>query len=50
MEPVRELLAASEVVSWMAGQGFGTVHGYDGDPLPAPPMPKIRLKPRGRHR
>jgi redox-sensitive bicupin YhaK (pirin superfamily) len=29
---------------------FGTVRGYDGDPLPAPPMPLIRLVPRGRVR
>ncbi len=27
---------------------FGTVHGYAGDPLPAPEMPMVRLKPRGR--
>jgi hypothetical protein len=33
---------------WMAGRGFGVVNGYDGDPLPAPPMPTTRLKPRGR--
>ena len=33
---------------WMAGRRFGTVHGYDGDPLPAPEMPTTRLKPRGR--
>ncbi len=25
---------------------FGIVEGYDGDPLPAPPMPGLRLKPR----
>jgi quercetin 2,3-dioxygenase len=25
------------------------VHGYDGDPLPAPPMPTARLKSRDRH-
>jgi redox-sensitive bicupin YhaK (pirin superfamily) len=29
---------------------FGTVHGYDGPPLPAPPMPITRLVPRGRTR
>jgi redox-sensitive bicupin YhaK (pirin superfamily) len=29
---------------------FGTVHGYDGDPLPAPVLPATALKPRGRHR
>ena len=27
---------------------FGTVHGYAGDPLPAPELPTVRLKPRGR--
>ena len=29
---------------------FGPVHGYRGDRLPAPPLPSVRLKPRGRHR
>nr|WP_275410842.1 pirin family protein [Actinoplanes rishiriensis] len=29
---------------------FGSVHGYDGPPLPAPPMPITRLVPRGRVR
>ncbi|MCO8269902.1 pirin family protein [Actinoplanes sp. TRM 88003] len=29
---------------------FGEVHGYDGPPLPAPPMPISRLVPRGRVR
>jgi redox-sensitive bicupin YhaK (pirin superfamily) len=35
---------------WMTGTRFGTVHGFDGDPLPAPAMPTSRLKPRGRVR
>jgi len=35
---------------WAAGRGFGTVDGYDGEPLPAPPMPTSTLKPRGRLR
>jgi hypothetical protein len=35
---------------WAAGRGFGTVRGYDGEPLPAPPMPTSTLKPRGRLR
>ncbi|WP_353807447.1 pirin family protein [Agromyces sp. SYSU T00194] len=26
---------------------FGHVEGYDGDPLPAPELPTVRLKPRG---
>jgi redox-sensitive bicupin YhaK (pirin superfamily) len=33
-----------------AGLRFGEVHGYDGDPMPAPPMPITRLVPRGRVR
>jgi redox-sensitive bicupin YhaK (pirin superfamily) len=34
---------------WAAGDDrFGEVHGYKGDPLPAPPMPTTQLKPRGR--
>ncbi len=41
---------------WMAGLSggstdrFGAVHGFDGDPLPAPEMPHTRLRPRGRTR
>lgn len=27
---------------------YGTVPGYDGAPLPAPELPQVRLKPRGR--
>jgi redox-sensitive bicupin YhaK (pirin superfamily) len=34
--------------SRLDGTRFGTVHGYAGDPLPAPEMPMVRLKPRGR--
>jgi quercetin 2,3-dioxygenase len=33
---------------WEAGDRFGEVRGYDGDPLPAPPLPTTQLKPRGR--
>lgn len=29
------------------GGRFGAVQGYDGDPLPAPPLPGTRLLPRG---
>jgi redox-sensitive bicupin YhaK (pirin superfamily) len=36
--------------TWEAGGRFGEVHGYDGDPIPAPPMPLTRLVPRGRVR
>ncbi|MFI6706678.1 pirin family protein [Nonomuraea sp. NPDC050478] len=35
---------------WMEGDGFGTVRGYDGAPLPAPALPGTRLKARGRVR
>ncbi|MGW1809844.1 pirin family protein [Streptomyces sp. NPDC002078] len=31
---------------WMSGDRFGSVQGYDGDPLPAPELPKVPLKPR----
>jgi redox-sensitive bicupin YhaK (pirin superfamily) len=41
-----EIVEARE--DWMAGRvRFGTVVGYDGDPLPAPPTPTTRLRPRG---
>jgi quercetin 2,3-dioxygenase len=42
-----EILAARE--DWMAGERFGAVTGYVGDPLPAPAMPTTRLKARDRH-
>lgn len=32
------------------GGRYGTVHGYDGPPMPAPAMPITRLVPRGRVR
>lgn len=35
---------------WNSGEGFGAVHGFDGDPLPAPALPSTRLRPRGRVR
>jgi redox-sensitive bicupin YhaK (pirin superfamily) len=35
---------------WMTGDRFGEVHGYDGAPIPAPELPALRLKPRGRER
>lgn len=31
---------------WQAGRGFGEVVGHPGPPLPAPPMPTARLRPR----
>ncbi|WP_327092945.1 pirin family protein [Nonomuraea sp. NBC_01738] len=35
---------------WMDGTEFGTVTGFDGDPLPAPALPGTRLRARGRVR
>lgn len=35
---------------WTTGTRFGEVHGYDGAPLPAPELPNLPLKPRGRAR
>ncbi|MFC7309601.1 pirin family protein [Streptomyces monticola] len=35
---------------WMDGSRFGEVKGYDGAPLPAPELPAVPLKPRGRVR
>lgn len=33
---------------WAAGRRFGQVVGFDGDPLPAPDLPRVRLVPRRR--
>jgi quercetin 2,3-dioxygenase len=41
-----EIVAARE--DWTEHRRFGEVHGYAGDRLPAPEMPIIRLKARGR--
>jgi hypothetical protein len=41
-----EIVAARE--DWMAGRRFGAVTGCAADPLPAPRMPTVRLKARGR--
>ncbi|MFC8594915.1 pirin family protein [Streptomyces atroolivaceus] len=35
---------------WMEGPRFGEVKGYDGGRLPAPALPPVALKPRGRVR
>ena len=35
---------------WMEGDRFGAVHGYGGNPVPAPSLPDTPLKPRGRVR
>jgi redox-sensitive bicupin YhaK (pirin superfamily) len=43
-----EIVADRE--DWMAGRRFRPVVGYDGDPLPAPPLPTTPLLPRGRTR
>ncbi|MDT4932719.1 MAG: quercetin 2,3-dioxygenase [Pseudonocardiales bacterium] len=40
-----EIAAARD--GWMTGERFGVVSGYEGDPLPAPPLPPGRLKPGG---
>lgn len=35
---------------WMEGTRYGEVKGYDGPPIPAPKLPPVPLKPRGRVR
>lgn len=35
---------------WMTGSRFGEVVGYGGAALPAPELPPVPLKPRGRVR
>lgn len=35
---------------WMSGTRFGEVRGYEGASLPAPDLPPVPLKPRGRER
>ncbi|MFG3281588.1 pirin family protein [Streptomyces sp. NPDC048111] len=35
---------------WMTGSRFGEVKGYDGPPIPAPELPGVPLKARGRVR
>nr|WP_240449051.1 pirin family protein [Streptomyces harenosi] len=32
--------------AWVSGDRFGSVEGYDGDPLPAPELPTVPLRPR----
>ncbi|MFI1364863.1 pirin family protein [Streptomyces griseochromogenes] len=44
----QEVVQARE--EWMTGDRFGSVNGYDGDPLPAPELPMVPLKPRPRSR
>jgi redox-sensitive bicupin YhaK (pirin superfamily) len=38
---------ATARADWTAGRRFGTVVGFDGDPLPAPELPGVVLRPRG---
>jgi hypothetical protein len=47
-----EIVEARADWAEFAGEGgrFGRVRGYDGDPIPVPPMPITRLVPRGRVR
>ncbi|MEJ8641086.1 pirin [Streptomyces sp. MS1.HAVA.3] len=35
---------------WMEGARYGEVKGYDGPPIPAPQLPPVPLKARGRVR
>ncbi|GGS67644.1 pirin family protein [Streptomyces griseoviridis] len=44
----QEIAQARE--DWMKGRRFGEVTGYDGDPLPAPVLPNVPLKPRRNRR
>jgi redox-sensitive bicupin YhaK (pirin superfamily) len=41
-----EIVRARE--DWTAGRRFGTVAGFDGEPLPAPALPNVRLTARSR--
>ncbi len=43
-----EVAAARE--DWMTGARFGQVQGYEGTAMPAPVLPALPLKPRGRQR
>lgn len=35
---------------WMEGSRYGEMKGYDGPPIPAPQLPPVPLKARGRVR
>lgn len=39
-----DIMAARE--EWQTGERFGQVVGDDNSPLPAPPLPQVRLRPR----
>jgi hypothetical protein len=45
--PDHDAIAAARD-DWAAGRRFGRVDGFDGDPLPAPELPRVRLIPRDR--
>jgi redox-sensitive bicupin YhaK (pirin superfamily) len=45
-----EIAEAREAWNAASGGPFGEVHGYQGDRLPAPALPPVPLKPRGRTR
>ncbi len=45
-----EIVAFRRVWNDGGGDQFGTVAGFHGDRLAAPPMPTVQLKPRGRRR
>lgn len=47
VEEFRRQWQADVIAGGDAAGRFGTVAGYDGDALPAPELPTVRLKPRG---
>ncbi|MGH3359723.1 MAG: pirin family protein [Nocardioidaceae bacterium] len=41
-----EILAMRK--AWMEGSDYGTVDSFGGETIPAPPLPEVSLRPRGR--